>query len=238
MEHHVPLDSLPRPQQFTFFNGSRDVVTHLARPRAVQIGCHQCSWTFLVVTATPMPIVLGLDAIRGWPLFYSPLDDRLFILPDSFPTNEASPPKTCLHTHTLLQEGREKLFGTRSRASAPALTPSQEPPSRPSPLSALETPATNPDDQGPWDDSSPLTPPHPLRPPTLCQEPTPGDTEVTAENVIDFLNLAMSPWRVEWVGEAEDEGEVRLMTVTASGEEEHQALQTFLASLDPGSRQL
>ena len=44
-------------------------------------------WVFLAAASTPMPVVLGLDAVRGWPLFYSPLDDRMFVVED-VPTKE------------------------------------------------------------------------------------------------------------------------------------------------------
>ena len=65
-----------------------------------------------------------------------------------------------------------------------------------------------------------------------------GSVDVVAENVIDYLHVACSPWSVEWVGEAEDCGEVRLLTVTASGEEEQRLLQEFLAGLDPRLRRI
>ena len=71
------------------------------------------------------------------------------------------------------------------------------------------------------------------------KEPQPSDdTEVVAENVIDFLNVSRSSWNVEWVGESEEVGEVRLYTVTASGEEEQRLLQEFLAGLDPRLKQI
>ena len=55
---------------------------------------------------------------------------------------------------------------------------------------------------------------------------------------MDFLRVSLSPWSVEWVGESEECGEVRLLTVTASGEEEQQLLQRFLSELDPRLRQI
>ena len=81
-ENQMPLKPLKKPFQFSFFNGTHDSITHLAYSKAVRIGTHSRPWTFFVVSSTPMPVVLGLDAIRGWPLFYSPLDDRLFIIDD------------------------------------------------------------------------------------------------------------------------------------------------------------
>ena len=59
-----------------------------------------------------------------------------------------------------------------------------------------------------------------------------------AEDVVDFLRVSLSPWSVEWVGESEECGEVRLLTVTASGEEEQRLLQQFLPTLDPRLRQI
>ena len=180
-----------------------------------------------------MPVVLGLDAIRGWPLFYSPLDDRLFVLPEQTSVAKARLPATLLHASTAEEEGE---MTQPSSAPSPALSP---PPSVPEnqpntpldPLSILPRPfraakdlLSAPPNLGTKEWAHPLSP---------DPEPTPGGVEVAAEDVIDFLGVATSLWRVEWVGEAEDEGEVRLMTVTASGEEESQALQKFLSSLDP-----
>ena len=76
----IPMRPLAHPFTFSFFNGTHDVISHLAYPKAVRIGPHIRPWTFFAVASSPMPVVLGLDAIRGWPLFYSPLDNHLFIV--------------------------------------------------------------------------------------------------------------------------------------------------------------
>ena len=62
--------------------------------------------------------------------------------------------------------------------------------------------------------------------------------DMVVEDVVDFMRVSLSPWSVEWVGEDEECGEVRLFTVTASGEEEQQLLQKFLSELDPRLRQI
>ena len=54
----------------------------MAYPKSVRIGPYDWPWTFFVVARAPCAIVIGLDAIWGWPLFYSPLDDRLFVVED------------------------------------------------------------------------------------------------------------------------------------------------------------
>ena len=71
-EHYLPLKPLIQPFKFSCFNGTQDTITHIAYPKMVAIGPHVRPWTFFVVSSTPMPVVLGLDAVRGWPLFYSP----------------------------------------------------------------------------------------------------------------------------------------------------------------------
>ena len=65
LEKRFHIELLLRPRTVSFFNGTHDSITHLVRGAFVQIGTHRHPWTFLVVSATPMPVVLGLDAIRG-----------------------------------------------------------------------------------------------------------------------------------------------------------------------------
>ena len=76
------MKPLAHPFTYSFFNGTHDVIAHMAYPKAVRIGSYNRPWTFFVVAAAPCAVVIGLDAIRGWPLFYSPLDDRLFVADD------------------------------------------------------------------------------------------------------------------------------------------------------------
>ena len=45
---------------------------------------HTRPWKFYVVDSAPVAAVLGMDAILSWPLFFSPLDCRIFILPELF----------------------------------------------------------------------------------------------------------------------------------------------------------
>ena len=250
-QNRIPMKPLTSPYTFSFFNGSHDTITHLAHPRAVRIGPHSRPWTFFVVRSTPMPVVLGLDAIRGWPLFYSPLDDRLFIVDDTFLHRETPP----LVTLSLPDQGKRETeerspCSQNSTPPLPALPPSVSPPL----TAATTTPATTTSTLPPrsllyWEPLNVLPnpnasddlvqlvpssePSNPVLSLSLGGEPVTGDAELVAENVIDFAHVACSPWRVEWVGESEDMGEVRLLTVTASGDEEQQALQMFLASLDP-----
>ena len=242
IEKQLPMEPLARPGTFTFFNGTHDSITHLVRCSSVQIGSHRRPWTFLVVSATPMPVVLGLDAIRGWPLFYSPLDDRLFILEWTSHRHEARQPVTSLHAGKI---ATKRDVNNSALPSHPALECSSLFPQHPSdlPCSPLPSPTS------PLGHEDSLPPPVAKgtkdRPPSrsLIQDDHPlhsphtdsctGNVAVVAENVIDFLNVARSPWKVEWFGEAEDEGAVRLMTVTASGDEEAKQLQDFLTSLDP-----
>ena len=86
-QQHMSLVPLASPIHFSYFNGTHDAITHLAHAKSVRIGPHTRPWVFLAAASTPMPVVLGLDAVRGWPLFYSPLDDRLFVVED-VPTKE------------------------------------------------------------------------------------------------------------------------------------------------------
>ena len=113
-KHHMSLVPLASPIHFSFFNGTHDAITHLAHAKSVCIGPHNRPWVFLAAAATPMPVVLGLDAVRGWPLFYSPLDDRLFVVDDA-PAREEP---TVIEEHS---------FQSRLTESQPA-TPSNSQP--------------------------------------------------------------------------------------------------------------
>ena len=242
IEKQLPMEPLARPGTFTFFNGTHDSITYLVRCSSVQIGSHRRPWTFLVVSATPMPVVLGLDAIRGWPLFYSPLDDHLFILEWTSHRHEAWQPATSLHAGKI---ATNRGVNNSALPSHPALECSSlfpqhlsDPPCSPLPptTSSLGHEDSFPPpvakgtkDRPPSRSLIQVDPPLHSPPTDSCT----GNVAVVAENVIDFLNVARSPSKVEWFGEAEDEGAVRLMTVTASGDEEAKQLQDFLTSLDP-----
>ena len=185
-EKRFHMEPLPRPGTFSFFNGTHDSITHLVRGAFVQIGTHRRPWTFLVVSATPMPVVLGLDAIRGWPLFYSPLDDRLFVLPEQSSIAKArqqsSDPPACKHCRT----GRRNDPTIARSLTRPIAAPLTGPPPRinqTSPLSGppphcsqdppaqRETSYPSPPDLGTEDWAIPLT---------LDPEPTPGDVEISS----------------------------------------------------------
>ena len=45
---------------------------------------HVRTWKFYVIDEAPFPAILGADAILAWPIFFSPLDHRIFILPELF----------------------------------------------------------------------------------------------------------------------------------------------------------
>ena len=82
IRNRVPMKPLSYPFTYSFFNGTHDVISHIAYPKSVRIGPYNRPWTFFVVARSPCAVVIGLDAIRGWPLFYSPLDDRLVVVED------------------------------------------------------------------------------------------------------------------------------------------------------------
>ena len=45
---------------------------------------HVRIWKFYVIDSAPFPAILGADAILSWPIFFSPLDYRIFIIPELY----------------------------------------------------------------------------------------------------------------------------------------------------------
>ena len=257
IRNRVPMKPLSHPFTYSFFNGTHDVISHMAYPRSVQIGPYDRPWTFFVVTRSPCAVVIGLDAIRGWPLFYSPLDDRLFVVEDiggrgdskraasnslsdkgtsvietpspcvdeTLLHNVVCPPDPLRHDPMVAQSAPTPPHRTRGWKEASLFW---EPP--------------EPEERSPREEAyAKSLDPHrgflvsPSYPPDRDKH---EDIDVVAEDVVDFLRVSLSPWSVEWIGESEEGGEVRLLTVTASGEEEQQLLQRFLSELDPRLRQI
>ena len=105
--------------------GTRNVFVTQHGWGRVTIGPYTRPWSFHVIPATPLPVVLGLDAVRGWPLFYSPLDDCLFVVEEAvrcegrcpMPLRERSPvvDKDLL---SKVEEVGEPEVGTGDRENA------------------------------------------------------------------------------------------------------------------------
>ena len=258
IRNRIPMKPLSHLFTYSFFNGTQDVISHMAYPRSVRIGPYVRPWTFFAVARSPCAVVLGLDAIRGWPLFYSPLDDRLFVVEniegrgdakraitnDLFDPGDPSPKPAALVSppaslHQIACHPVTTTQGTSS-SSSPTSLPGPDRVPRAPPL-FWEPP--EPEGLPPRDEAFSKSLDSPRGFTVACDHESPNrdkseDIDVVAEDAVDFLRVSLSPWSVEWVGESEEGGEVRLLTVTASGEEEQRLLHRFMSELDPRLRRI
>ena len=214
----IPMRPLAHPFTFSFFNGMHDVITHLAYPKAVRIGPHNHPWTFFVVASSPMPVVLGLDAIHGWPLFYSPLDDRLFIVDDLGTRRDSK-------REVLAREDNTKTVPTSSSdiaSTPPIAAAATSSPALSAPLQLSPSPFPFPQQrQSPCSSVPPLfwDPPNskisysatvnsgesgretPVTFQQLPDAPPEEDlydsVDMVVEDVVDFMRVSLSPWSVE-----------------------------------------
>ena len=69
IRNRMPMKPLPYPFTYSFFNGTRDTISHMAYPKSVCIGPYDRPWTFFVVARSPCAVVMGLDAILASILF-------------------------------------------------------------------------------------------------------------------------------------------------------------------------
>ena len=208
---------LSYPFTYSFFNGTHNVISHMAYPRSVRIGLFDRSWTFFVVARTPCTIVLGLDTIQGWPLFYSPLDDRLFVVKNIQGQGDAKRAITngLLDSGNLVSEAPEPYTSMASlhHITCPPEAVLTEPtastphphllhPTHPHPALPLFWEPPTPEELSPKDKAfSKLLNPH-RGFVVACDYDSPDsdkaeDINIVAEDVVDFMRVSLSPWSVE-----------------------------------------
>ena len=80
------LDLVPirPPRPVGLFSGHKNHIRYVAMSLKLRFKEHVRTWKFYVIDAAPFPAVLGADAILSWPIFFSPLDYRIFIIPELF----------------------------------------------------------------------------------------------------------------------------------------------------------
>ena len=66
------------------FSGHKNYIRHVAYVKRVGFREYHRAWKFYIIDSAPFPCILGLDAIMSWPIFSSPLDTRIFIMPELF----------------------------------------------------------------------------------------------------------------------------------------------------------
>ena len=80
----LDLTPVRPPRPVGLFSGQKNYIRHVAMVTTLQFRDHVRKWKFYVIDSAPFPAVLGADAIMSWPIFFSPLDHRIFILPELF----------------------------------------------------------------------------------------------------------------------------------------------------------
>ena len=77
---------LSKPLKLIEFTGSQNYVQHEVCIDVVSFAGMQRPWSFLVSPRSPYSVVIGLDLIRSWPLYYNPCNDRILSVPTSNPS--------------------------------------------------------------------------------------------------------------------------------------------------------
>ena len=110
---------LIKPLRLVEFSGTSNVLKKQLHIQNVNFAGIQRSWSFLVSPNSLYPIVIGLDLIRSWPLYYNPCNDKILVVSSRDPTlipldavstktNMASPPSsvcpstTSTHTYSMV----------------------------------------------------------------------------------------------------------------------------------------
>ena len=66
------------------FSGQKNYIRQVATKLRIRFGDHIRYWKFYIIDSAPYSAILGADAIMAWPIFFSPLDYRIFIIPELF----------------------------------------------------------------------------------------------------------------------------------------------------------
>ena len=80
----LDLTPIRPPRPVGLFSGQKNFIRHIAIVDKIEFGDYVRTWKFYVIDSAPFPAILGADAIMSWPIFYSPLDHRIFILPELY----------------------------------------------------------------------------------------------------------------------------------------------------------
>ena len=94
-KHNCQTRKLNKPLRLIEFSGSTNVIQRELRVEVVSFAGTQRPWSFLVSPRSPYPVVIGLDLIRSWPLYYNPRNDRILVVSASSPSficSDSTPP--------------------------------------------------------------------------------------------------------------------------------------------------
>ena len=80
----LDLTPIRPPRPVGLFSGQKNYIRHVAMVTRLKFKDHVRTWKFYVIDSAPFPAILGADAILSWPIFFSPLDYRIFIIPELY----------------------------------------------------------------------------------------------------------------------------------------------------------
>ena len=80
----LDLTPIRPPRPVGLFSGHKNYIRHVAMVATLKFKDHARTWRFYIIDSAPFPAILGADAILSWPIFFSPLDHRIFIIPDLY----------------------------------------------------------------------------------------------------------------------------------------------------------
>ena len=84
---------LRKPLRLVEFSGTTSIIREEVRIRDVGFARVNREWYFLMSPRAPYLVVIGLDLIRSWPLYYNPCNDRIItISPNSSAVIPLDPP--------------------------------------------------------------------------------------------------------------------------------------------------
>ena len=109
-EHGLETTQMERPVRVVQFMGGLGAATHVLHSSRVRFAGGTQSLEFLVLSYTPAPVVIGLDAIRSWQLCHNPLNNHVLMLPSSDPHV-----KTLADHETDLEQLREEVVDDGGR---------------------------------------------------------------------------------------------------------------------------
>ena len=209
------------PRPVGLFSGQKNYIRYMVNCVRVNFKGHVRIWKFYVIDTAPYPAILGADAIMAWPIFFSPLDYRIFIIPELYRSRRLTRDLGGVYEYwsqkdkQIHQEARKLHQFTFYKEGGPKL-----------PID--DTPTTSEDEAFRAENK-----PVPIL--YLSMEPEANQCIPWTENFEPMIWLHTMDGLSDRM-ECDEDNLLQLCTVTASGQEEKEKLQEFLDSIAPDLR--
>ena len=212
----LDLTPIRPPRPVGLFSGQKNYIRHMAMATTLKFRDHARTWRFYVIDSAPFPAILGADAILSWPIFFSPLDHRIFIIPDLFHSK-----KNAGDLGGVYQYWHKKDVDARGHCLAHRAFFKRD-----GPATLLDqTPSTSEDESYRARHAPvPICFMNMEDDDMICAPWCNFDTSVLWLHMFDGLSRGI---------ECEEENLLQIHSVTASGEEEAKNLQDFRNSIAP-----